>query len=145
MKSFDLFRRWLVFVFALQAGFGLLLALFGPQFLLGQMYNSYLEALIHRPDLPSQFLFFHRWVFAVIGSTIASWAVAMAFVTFYPFARRERWAWTCVFLSLIVWFPLDTSASAVFKVWPNVYVNVALMLSILIPLLATRKEFTATK
>lgn len=145
MRWFEFWRKWMLVVFVAQAAFGLFLAIFGPHFVLGAYYDQYIDALFGRPDIPPQFTFFHRWVYALLGSTIASWSVAMAFIAYYPYAKREKWAWSCIFLSVLVWFPLDTSASAAFKVWPNVIFNASALIAIAIPLLATRKAFTGSR
>jgi hypothetical protein len=62
-------------------------------------------------------------------------------VTRNAFARRERWARNAIVASLVVWFPLDTIASAAAGVWVNVWFNVAALMALTPPLVATRAAF----
>ena len=67
--------------------------------------------------------------------------VLIFFIVKYAFSKKEKWAWWCLFLSLIGWVFIDTPISWYFKVYFNVFFNVVLLLSVLIPLILTYKAF----
>ena len=59
----------------------------------------------------------------------------------YPFRRRERWAWTCIFAGITLWFIPDTAISAYYGVYVNVTLNITIALLVYVPLIATRGLF----
>jgi hypothetical protein len=65
----------------------------------------------------------------------------LSFVAYYPFRRKEKWAWNCVLAALFIWFFIDTPISLYFKVYFNVLFNFVLFIAILLPLVFTRKSF----
>ena len=69
---------------------------------------------------------FQRFVYGVLGMTVAGWGVFFIYVARYPFRRRERWAWTCIFAGITLWFIPDTAISAYFGVYVNVALNVTI-------------------
>jgi hypothetical protein len=87
------------------------------------------------PEIPSAAIPWVDHMTAVLGATLAAWAVALAWVAFGPIRRGERWAFACVVTSLLAWFPLDTLVSWSQGAMVNVAFNVAALVSIL-PLLA---------
>lgn len=84
---------------------------------------------------------FQRWAYGVMGAVVAGWAVFIVFMARYPFRRRERWAWRCVFLGITFWYVLDSALSVYFGVIFNVIVNTLLAILVYIPLAASRAEF----
>ena len=91
--------------------------------------------------MPAEVVTYHRFMHAVLGATIASWAVVLAFVAHHPFRAREPWAWWCFFFALLAWFPLDTAMSLYFGVWPNAVFNVVALVFLGVPLVFTRSAF----
>ncbi|MGB6067906.1 MAG: hypothetical protein WBG50_24125, partial [Desulfomonilaceae bacterium] len=86
---------------------------------------------------------FQQWVYGVWGATIAGWGAFMAFIAYYPFAQKERWAWNCIVTGLAIWFVLDTTLSIYHRVYFNAAFNTALLILAGLPLAATRKDFIA--
>jgi hypothetical protein len=78
---------------------------------------------------------------SIWGPTQAAWAVALFWVSVGPFARREPWAWWCIATSLLAWFLVDTPWSWIHGVWLNVGFNVAALMGVGVPLLATWRRF----
>lgn len=85
---------------------------------------------------------FQRFIYGVLGMTVAGWGVFFSYVARYPFRRRERWAWTCIFAGITLWFIPDTAISAYFGVYVNVALNMTIALLVYVPLIATRRLFT---
>ena len=92
------------------------------------------EALWSRPTMPDDIVTYHRFVHAVLGATIASWALALLFVVRHALEKKERWAFACIAASVVVWFVPDTIASIAFGVVPNAVFNVACLATLLGPL-----------
>jgi hypothetical protein len=84
---------------------------------------------------------FQQWIYGVWGATVAGWGIFLTFVARYPFAKKERWAWNCVVLGLLVWFILDTTLSFYYQVYFNVAFNAGLLVLTMAPMVFTRKEF----
>jgi hypothetical protein len=61
----------------------------------------------------------------------------MVFIAYYPFKQQEQWAWNAVFVSVLMWFTLDTAFSWVYGVLINVLLNTTILILVLIPLLFT--------
>lgn len=63
------------------------------------------------------------------------------FKAHYPFKKKEKWAWNCLVVGLLVWFVLDTSISLNYKVYFNAVFNTALLISAILPAVFTLKYF----
>lgn len=84
---------------------------------------------------------FQRWIYAVLGATLAGWALMGAWVARAAFARGRRWARDAIAAGVALWFVLDTAASVLAGVWANVAFNVAVVALLLPPLVAAWREF----
>jgi hypothetical protein len=96
------------------------------------------DALWSRPELPPEVETYHRFVHAVLGATIAGWALALVLVVRHALAERQPWAWWCVLGSTLVWFVPDTIASVAYGVWPNAIFNVGCLVALVAPLALMR-------
>lgn len=83
---------------------------------------------------------YRAWLFAVLGATMAGWAIAMFALIRNGIAQGLRWAWNAVALSLLVWFPLDTGYSIAHGVWVNAAGNTVIFILLVIPLAKTRGQ-----
>ncbi len=84
---------------------------------------------------------FQRWIYGVWGATVAGWGVSLAFVTHYSFRAKEKWAWRCMVIGLLVWFVLDTLISLGYGVYFNAVFNTVLLILVALPIVFTRKHF----
>lgn len=84
---------------------------------------------------------YQRWAYGVLGATMVGWGVFFLFVAWYPFARRERWAWRGILACVVAWFVLDSAISALHQVYANVLLNVAFLALVGVPLYFTRGDF----
>jgi hypothetical protein len=141
VRRFLFWQRWLFLALVVQGFVGLILAFFGPSVLLGPFNHYYDQTTFGQSEVPEIAQTFHRWIYSVLGATMASWAVALAYISQVAFKRRERWAWNCIALSLITWFPVDTFFSWKLGVWPNVIFNLTAFAMIAIPLAFSRPAF----
>jgi hypothetical protein len=141
MRKFEFWQKWLLYVFILQAVGGLIVCFAGPTYVFGPAYVYYKQAIWGVPTVPESSLVFHDWIYGVLGATLASWAVAMAIVTQYPFKNKEAWAWWCILVSLLVWFVPDTAITLNHGIWPNVIFNVCAFFINILPLVFTKAYF----
>jgi hypothetical protein len=63
------------------------------------------------------------------------------FVAAGPFQRRERWSWWAILAGMVIWYPVDTAISWQCGIWPNVLFNTAALISVVLPLAFTWREF----
>jgi hypothetical protein len=141
MNRFSFWQTWLWVLSVVIAMLGVALALWGGTPLFDWM-NNLINPIFWGTQLPGvEASAFRQWMYAVLGAVMAGWGIFLAFIARYPFARRERWAWDCTIIGLLVWFLIDTSASLYFKVYFNVIGNTGLLVLALLPLIFTRKQF----
>ncbi|MEQ9639998.1 MAG: hypothetical protein RIM84_08235 [Alphaproteobacteria bacterium] len=92
-------------------------------------------------DVPAAALDYHRFLFALNGAVTAGWGVMIFFLAWQPFGRGERWAWWALAVSATVWFVLDTAVALSFGAYAYAVFNVAVIVAVDIPLLATARHF----
>jgi len=140
--SFAFWQRWLLVVSVVVVVFGLALAICNQSTVFDVVFNDRVNPVFWRSaQATPEVVRFQQWIYGVLGATVAGWGLLMAFITAYPFKRREPWSWTCLAASIGLWFVFDTTISAYFAVVINVAVNCALAVAVALPLAFTRKDF----
>ncbi|MFH1981878.1 MAG: hypothetical protein ABIL58_08535 [Pseudomonadota bacterium] len=140
-KRFRLWQWWMVVYSGLGIAFGIFMA-FGSTGPLFAAYNSAIaKALWARADLHEAVARYHPWIFSVLGAVVAGWCVCLFFLSLIPFRRRERWAWVCIALSLLVWAPLATVFSIRFGIYIEAGFNLAAAAGYAVPLAKTYRAF----
>ena len=143
MAYFSFWQRWLFVVGILIAVFGILMTFLGGTSLF-DVFNRQIDPVFWGSNVVEESARgFQGWIYGVWGATIAGWGIFVAFIAHYPFRNRERWAWNCLVAGILVWFVLDTSLSIFHKVYFNAAFNTALLLLAMLPIILTRKYFTA--
>ncbi len=145
MTTFSFWQRWLLIVGLIITVFGIAMALLSgtPLF---DLFNLQIDPAfwgMNAVDNPVKQ--FQQWIYGVWGATIAGWGIFATYIARYPFKKKEKWAWNCIVLGLVVWFILDTSLSFFYKVYFNVAFNTALLALVILPLIFTRKDFKHMK
>jgi hypothetical protein len=144
MMSFAFWTKWLLGIAVLLVLFGLALAVFNQSFLFESLFNSNIDRVFWGAAvIPQVSLDFQRWVYAVLGATVAGWGAFLVFLAYYPFRRKELWAWNCILVGMLVWYLPDTIFSMQFGVAFNAVFNTILLILVLLPLAFTRREFSA--
>ena len=142
MTSNRLWDTWMVAVGWILVVFGILLAFANQTRLFDVVFNNQVNTVFwSSPVAPESVVPFQRFIYGVLGMTVAGWGVFFIYVARYPFRRRERWAWTCIFAGITLWFIPDTAISAYFGVYVNVALNVTIAILVYVPLIATRRLF----
>lgn len=134
-------ERWLSAVAWLTAILGLLLALLTGTPALAFVESPLLRAIFGDAALTPEMRTFHRWVFGVAGAVMMGWGIGAIFVVRHGIQKGERWAWTCLALSVGLWYAVDTSISAFYGVWANVIGNTGFLLLYEVPLVALAPRF----
>jgi hypothetical protein len=141
MERFTFWKRWLFIVGLIVTAFGILLAFFSGTMLF-ESFNSRIDHVFWGgAAVPQNVVAFQRWINGVLGGVVTECGMFLSFVAYYPFRRKEKWAWNCVLAALCVWFFIDTPISLYFKVYVNALFNLVLFIAILLPLVFTRQDF----
>jgi hypothetical protein len=141
MKKFNFWYHWLLTISWLIIGFGLYIVVVAlTQASLFENFNKpVMKAFNLSPETVPIAVF--KWLFSVLGATMAGWGVMILFLIRRAFRNKEKWAWCALAASIFVWFIPDTTMSVFYGVYFNVFVNSVLFLVVIVPLLFTWKEF----
>ncbi|MFC2151284.1 hypothetical protein ACFLSE_02040 [Bacteroidota bacterium] len=83
---------------------------------------------------------FQSWQYGVGASILVSWAILMFFLSKYPLAKKEKWAWNALVWGLTGWFLIDETISLYYMVYFNAIFNIVFLIMFLIPLIIIRKH-----
>jgi hypothetical protein len=139
-RSFVFWTRWMLAASVAMAGFGVVLVLADTRLLPG-MTQALASRFWGTEALPAEALRYHRFVHTVLGAVTTAWGITLTFLVRHAFASRQRWAWSCLVLSVTSWFVLDTGGSILAGVWANAALNMLSALPLAIALVATRRAF----
>ena len=142
MNAFTFWQRWLVAVGVILIIFGLALAFFNQSALFDFLFNNQINPVFWTGDsMDISAASFQRWVYGVLGATIAGWGVMVLFIVAVPFRQKESWAWICLAVGVGLWYLVDTylslSAGATF----NAIFNTLLLALVVLPLAFTHSYF----
>jgi hypothetical protein len=142
MDNFSFWQRWLFIAACIIVLFGLSMAFFNQSKLFDLLLNRQINLVFWgsaqaSPDI----IAFQRFVYGVLGATMAGWGIFLGFISHYPYKKREPWAWNCVISGMTVWYVVDTTISIASDVIFNALLNTSIFLLVLLPLFFTRKAF----
>ncbi len=142
IMSFSFWRKWLVGVSIYHVVLGLLLVFFGQSQFMDVLLNQYIDPVFW-PDgqVAIGTMRYKSWISGVLGSVIASWGLLIAFIAYYPFKLREKWAWKAIAFAVVFWFSVDTACSLYYDVPVNAIFNLLTFVLYVVPLFFTRKYF----
>jgi hypothetical protein len=141
MLNFSFWQKWLFTVSMLLVVFGILMALLSATPLF-DLFNRQIDpAFWGSGVVDASARGFQSWIYGVWGATITGWGIFLSFIVAYPFQKREKWAWNCLVVGLLVWYGLDTGLSFIHGVYFNAVFNTGLLLLAMAPAIMTRKDF----
>jgi hypothetical protein len=141
MSKFSFWQRWLFAVGLIVTAFGLVMAFLNGTAVF-DLFNDQIDPVFWGAGaIPEAATRFRQWVYGAWGATVAGWGVFIVFIARYPFRARERWAWSCLAVGLLVWYLVDTGISLYFEVYFNAAFNTLLLGLVALPLAGTRKHF----
>lgn len=142
--SFIFWQRWLLLLSMLIVLFGLFMALANSSALF-DLLNSQIDPVFwDEQALPQEAIAFRSWSYSLTGATMAGWGIFFIFLIQYGLRNRQKWAWNCLLIGMLVWYLPDTGMSLAYGVTFNAFFNSFLLLLVLVPLLAIRKSFRQT-
>ncbi|MFQ5575362.1 MAG: hypothetical protein ACE5G8_00060 [Anaerolineae bacterium] len=143
MNRFLFWQRWLFVVGLAIALFGLAMALFSGTSFFSWLFDSRINPVFWGAEnLPPAAEAFQRFIYGVLGATIAGWGTVIAFIAHVPFKNKELWAWNSLLAGLLIWYVVDTSISVYFAVYFNALFNTLLFVLVMFPLALSKNQFT---
>lgn len=122
--------------------FGITFAVYGNNPLFKPYTNSLACIFWHKQDMPVETENFRAFIWAPLGGTIACCYIMLAFIAWYPFARKEKWARNAIVIAFGIWIILDSAASIYYKVYFQVYlINAFSLLQKALPVIFTWRDF----
>ncbi|MES2396010.1 MAG: hypothetical protein V4549_08410 [Bacteroidota bacterium] len=145
ISSFLFWQRWLFYTSLLFALFGIVLALYGNN----PLFTPYIQALArlfwHQQNIPAEFEPFLFFICGPLGGTIACSYILLAYIAWYPFKRKERWARNAIMVAFGTWVILDSAVCIYYDVYFQLYlINGFSILQKALPLIFTWKDFKNT-
>ena len=142
-KNYFLFwQKWLFYTSLLFAFSGIIFALDGKNILF-QSYNKMIAAVFwHNAEFPSQAESFRAFIYGPLGGTIACCYILLAFIAWYPFKEKKKWARTAIIMAFSVWAIIDSSICLYFRAYPQIYIINAFSITVkALPIIFTWKDF----
>lgn len=142
MKSFIFWQRWLSYSSLLFALFGIVFAVYGNN----PFFMPYNKALAHifwmSDNIPVEIVPFKAFIWGPLGGTIACCYILLAFIAWFPFRRKERWARNAIIVAFGVWVVLDSAICLYYGVYFQIYIiNAFSILVKALPIIFTWREF----
>lgn len=142
MDKFSFWQKWLFFVSLYLIIFGIFFTIFNQTHAFNLLFNDKINPCFwDAKSITPEIINFQKWIYGVLGAVIVGWGIFMAFLAYYPFAKKEKWSWNCMALGLLVWYISDTAISLVFNVYFNAMPNTIILILFALPLIFTRKYF----
>ncbi len=141
-QKFMFWQKWLTWANVLTLFVGILVAFAGNSFFF-DLHNSYTkEIYFEGNNIEGSMLEFKNWLFGIIGGTIVGFHLLAIMISEHAFKKKEKWAYTAMWLGLLSWFIIDSSVSIYCRAIHNVVIiNILALLLIGLPLVMTRKAF----
>ena len=146
MKSFIFWQRWLFYTSLLFAFHGIVFAFYGNN-LLFISYNKMLaEIFWHSAQFPSEVEPFRAFIYGPLGGTITCCYILLAFIAWYPFKEKQKWARNAIITAFSVWVIIDSVVCLYFGAYPQIYIINAFSISVkALPIIFTWKDFSTSQ
>ncbi len=142
MSPFIFWQRWLFYSSILFALFGIVLALYGNNSFFMPYNKALAQIFWQHENIPAGAEPFRAFIWAPLGGTIACCYILLAFIVWYPFARKEVWARNAILIAFGTWIILDSAVCLYYGVYFQVYlINVFSFLQKALPLIFTWNDF----
>ncbi len=143
MRSFIFWQRWLFYSSLLFAVFGIAFAVYGSNPLFLPYNNALARVFCFGNSIPSSIEPFRAFIWGPLGATIACCYILLAFIVWYPFQLKERWARNAIMVAFGVWAALDSSVCIFYGVYFQIFlINGFSILVKALPIIFTWKDFT---
>ncbi|RYU95718.1 hypothetical protein [Emticicia agri] len=141
-NSFIFWQRWLFYSSLLIALMGILFASKTdlPFF---KYYDHAIARIFWQTNvIPANVKDFRQFVAGPLGGSIACCYLLLAYMAWYPFQRKEKWARNAIIVAFTVWCIIDSYICFMFEVYFQIYViNALSVLQKALPIIFTWKAF----
>lgn len=142
MSKFSICVIWLKTVSVLFAVFGVVIALLNQTSIFQYAFSNHINSVFWgASNFTTEAQRFQQWVYGLLGATCLMVGVLFFYIVKNAFAKKEKWAWNCLFFGLAAWFVIDEPVSLYFHVTFNAIFNLVLLAAVLIPLFLTARDF----
>lgn len=142
MRSFFFWQRWLFYSSLLFALFGIAFAVYGSNPIFLPYTNALARIFGFGESMPASFDPFRAFIWGPIGATITCSYILLAYIAWFPFQRKERWARNAIIAAFGVWVILDSAVCINYGVYFQIYlINLFSILTKALPLIFTWKDF----
>ena len=134
MKRNDSLRRWLVwwiYAAALAHLLAGVLLTWCANATVPESYHQAIEQFFWSSAAPAAARAQQLWWMALFGATLQLLALFMQALIWQADRQREARLWGLLIVGLLLWAPQDMLISAQARVWPNLWVDVLALLSML--------------
>lgn len=138
MNNFIFWQRWLLVLAIAFVVLGIVMTL--P--LGANLFDTLINPVFWEDgDMPNNVHAFKAFIYGVLGASMAGWGMLFAFIVYYPFRKKEKWAWNALLAGFTLWFVFGLYLSLRAGVYANVVGDIIFYIMVMIPLFFTRKEF----
>jgi hypothetical protein len=139
---FYFWQQWLFYSSLLFAVGGLVVAVDGNSFLFLHYNEAIAQIFWNTSRIPESVEPFRLFILGPLGATIAGCYVLLAYIAYFPFRRKERWARNAIVMAFGAWALIDTAVCLFYGVYFQAYVvNLFSILVKALPLIFTWKDF----
>jgi hypothetical protein len=144
-NSFFFWQRWLFYTSLLFALFGVVFAVYGHNPLFAPYNRGLAYIFWNTSEIPKEVEPFQTFIWAPLGGTIACCYILLAYIAWYPFMKKEKWARNSIIAAFSVWVTLDSLICIKFGVFFQVYIiNLFSIIVKALPIIFTWKDFKET-
>jgi hypothetical protein len=144
MSRFIFWQRWLFITSILFAIFGVVFAVYGDNPLFRPYTRELARIFFSSDEFPGDAERFRRLAYGSVGACIACCYILLAYIAWYPFQRKEKWAWWVTVFAFGVWAVLDGAVAIRYGVYFQAYIiNVFSVIVKALPLAFTWRYFQA--
>ena len=106
----------------------------------------YNKALAHvfgfGENIPAELVPFKAFIWGPLGGTIACCYILLAFIAWFPFRKKERWARNAIIVAFGVWVLLDSAVCVYYGAYFQIYIiNAFSILVKALPIIFTWRDF----
>ncbi|MDY0093266.1 MAG: hypothetical protein RBT80_11265 [Candidatus Vecturithrix sp.] len=85
-----------------------------------------------------------NWIYGVLGGTLAGWGMMILFMSISLLKENNKAIWNTILISVITWFVIDIIITVKYMVIPNIVVNIAILIAVIIPYIGNSKKSKKT-
>lgn len=143
LKTFFIFwQRWLFYSSLFLAIMAMLFAI-NVDLPLFPLYDQAIAKIFWQTNqIPVHVKDFRQFVAGPLGGTIACCYLLLAYISWYPFQRKEKWARNAIIVAFTIWCLIDSYICFKFGIYFQIYlINFLSVLQKALPIIFTWKEF----